>query len=110
MKGILKYMNEGHELLQALISGKQSFAKRAQHSRRFQAIWIRKQTEEIAWIRNGFSGSSGSGSQPGGDLLAALRNLAYAEHRFDSRSTPMAILCSRFGAVIEVLLEIINSS
>jgi len=82
MKGILKYMNEGHELLQALISGKQSFAKRAKHSRRFQAIWMRKQTEEIERIRNGFSGSSGSGSQPGGDLFAALQNLAYAEHRF----------------------------
>ena len=104
MKGILKYMNEGHELLQALISGKQSFAKRAKHSRRFQGIWMRKQTEEIERIRNG-SGSSESGSQPGGDLFAALQNLAYAEHRFDSRSTPMAILCSRFGAVIEVLLE-----
>jgi hypothetical protein len=34
-----------------------------------------------------------------------LQNLAYAEQRFDSRSSPLAILCSRFGAVIEVLLE-----
>ena len=79
MKGILKYMNEGHELLQALISGKQSFAKRAKHSRRFQAIWMRKQIKEIERIRNGFSGS---GSQPGGDLFSALQNLAYAEHKF----------------------------
>jgi hypothetical protein len=50
------------------------------------------------------SDSSGSsGSQP--DLFVALANLAHAEHRFDSRSEPMSIMCSRFGVIIEVLLE-----
>ena len=45
-----------------------------------------------------------SGSQP--DLFVALANLAHAEHRFDSRSEPMSIMCSRFGVIVEVLLEI----
>lgn len=109
-KGILKYMNEGQELMSALISGKQSFAKRCKHSRRFQQIWLRKQAEAIGAARRrsgssgsqpGISGSSGSpDSEP--DLFVALANLAHAEHRFDSRSEPMSIMCSRFGVIIEV--------
>ena len=102
-KGILKYMNEGQELMSALISGKKSFAKRCKHSRRFQQIWLRKQAEAIAAARRR---SGSSGSQPADpDLFAALANLAHAEHRFDSRSEPMSIMCSRFGVIIGVLLE-----
>ena len=100
-KGVLKYMNEGQALMSALISGKGSFAKRAKHSRRFQQIWLRKQLEAMAAARR--SGSR-PGSQP--DLFVALANLAHAEHRFDSRSEPMSIMCSRFGVIVEVLLEI----
>ena len=99
-KGILKCMNEGKELVIALISGKNSFAKRARYSRRFQKIWLRKQLEAIAEAKR----RGGDGSQP--DLFVALKNLAHAEHRFDSRSEPMSIMCSRFGDVVEVLLEI----
>ena len=102
-KGVLKYMNEGRQLMSALISGEKSFAKRCKHSRRFQQIWLRKQAEAIAAARRR---SGSSGSQPADpDLFAALANLAHAEHRFDSRSEPMSIMCSRFGVIIEVLLE-----
>lgn len=110
MKGILKYMHAGQELLTALISGKGSFAKRATHSRRFQEIWTRKQVDALAEARGSrcsAAPASGSGSKPAAqpDMFRALRNLAHAEHRFDSRSEPMSIMCSRFGAVLEVLLE-----
>ena len=102
-KGVLKYMNEGRELMSALISGKRSFAKRAKHSRRFQQIWLRKQMEALAAARR-----RGGGSQP--DLFVALQNLSHAEHRFDSRSEPMSIMCSRFGVIVEVLLEIADDA
>ena len=105
MKGILKYMGGSQELVQHLITGKNSFCKRAKYSRRFQAIWTRKQIAELA--RQKTAGSQPAGSQPeiGGDLFVALQHLGYTEYRFDSRSEPMSILCSRFGAVVEVLVE-----
>jgi hypothetical protein len=85
-------MHEGCELLTALIDGTNSFAKRAKRSRRFQEIWVRKQVEELAKRRSGNSGSQQDG-------FVALQNLAYTESRFDSRSEPMSILCSRFAAM-----------
>ena len=106
VKGVLKYMAEGRALLEALITNKGSFAKKARYSRRFQQIWVRKQVQALAVAQA--SGAQASGALPGteDDLLVALRDLCYAEQRFDSRSSPMSILCSRFGCVVQVLREI----
>ena len=106
MKGVLKYMGGSEELVRNLISGKGSFCKRAKYSRRFRAIWTRKQVAELARKRALGSQPASSGSQPASDdLFCALEHLGYTEYRFDSRSEPMSILCSRLGAVLEVLLE-----
>ena len=106
MKGVLKYMGGSEELVRILISGKGSFCKRAKYSRRFRSIWKSKQVAELARKRALGSQPASSGSQPASDdLFCALEHLSYSEYRFDSRSEPMSILCSRIGAVLEVLLE-----
>jgi hypothetical protein len=73
-------------LLELLITGQHSFCKRAKHSRRVQHIWKVVQREDMT------------------DFLAVLEHLSYAEHRYDSRSEPMSIICSKVGAIVAVLV------
>ena len=67
VKNTLSYMEEGQILLEALVSGKESFCKRVKFSRRFQQLWKKHQKADL------------------GDFLAVLENLAYKECRFDHR-------------------------
>ena len=89
-KGVLKHMQEGRALMEALVSGPKSFCKRARYSHRFRAIWLRKQKSDAE------------------DFFNALQHLSHSECRYDSRSEPMSILCSKMDVVIEVLVEVAN--
>lgn len=82
---------ESEALRKALITGKNSFARRAKNSARFREIWIRKQREEPD------------------RFWEVLRDLSYAEQRFDSRSAPMTAFLLKLGPALEVLQEIANS-
>ena len=80
---------ESSEMRELLITGKQSFAKRAAHSLRFQEIWRRQQRLH----------------PQDAEFKAVLRNLGYAKQRFDSRSKPMTRLLQKIGPAICVLEE-----
>ena len=70
-----------------LITNKDSFARRAHKSLRFSEIWQRKQRESPE------------------DYFRVLKDLHYAEHRYDSRSAPMSTFLMKLGPAIEVLQE-----
>ena len=76
---------ESEELRTRLITGEKSFARRAKNSRRFQQLWRQKQLDEPD------------------ALWDVLTDLGYAEHRFDSRSKPMARFLLKLGPALEVL-------
>ena len=67
VKNVLSYMAEGRELLEALVSGKESFCKRVKYSRRFQQLWKRLQRDDLD------------------EFMGVCENLAYKECRFDHR-------------------------
>lgn len=67
VKNVLSYLAEGKDLLEAFVTGPHSFAKRARFSRRFQAIWKRRQLEDPEQLMN------------------VLQDLSYKECRFDHR-------------------------
>ena len=94
VKNTLSYMEEGQELLDALVSGQNSFCKRVKYSRRFQQLWKRRQQADAA------------GSQNIEEFVQVLENLSYKECRFDHRSEPMSILCMKLRAVVGVLVEL----
>ena len=69
---------------------------------------MRKQVEALAVAKaSGAQPARPSDARPGaGDvMLTALKDLGYAEHRYDSRNAPMTTMCSRFGRLVEVLSE-----
>ena len=90
VKNTLSYMGEGRELLDALVSGQNSFCKRVKFSRRFQQLWKESQQADAAPSQ----------------FVQVLENLSYKECRFDHRSEPMSILCMKFRAVVGVLLKL----
>jgi hypothetical protein len=90
VKNTLSYMGEGRELLDALVSGQNSFCKRVKFSRRFQQLWKASQQADAA----------------SSQFVQVLENLSYKECRFDHRSEPMSILCMKFRAVVGVLLKL----
>ena len=94
VKNTMSYMEEGQALLDALVSGQNSFCKRVKYSRRFQQLWKKRQQADRA------------SSQHVDDFVQALENLSYKECRFDHRSEPMSILCMKFRAVVGVLVEL----
>ena len=67
VKNVLRYMAEGKDLLEALVSGKESFCKMVRFKRRFQALWKRRQAEDLD------------------EFMNILQNLAYKECHFDHR-------------------------
>ena len=77
--------SESEDLRERLITGPQSFARRAKNSRRFQQLWKQKQLDEPDAMWN------------------VLADLGYAEQRFDSRSKPMARFLLKLGPALEVL-------
>jgi hypothetical protein len=78
---------ESHEMQERLITGPQSFARRAKNSRRFREIWMRKQKEDDNLFWN------------------VCQDLGYAKQRYDSRSRPMSTFCERLGPALQVLSE-----
>ena len=92
VKNTLSYMGEGRELLDALVSGQNSFCKRVKFSRRFQQLWKECQRADAASSQDQF--------------VQVLENLSYKECRFDHRSEPMSILCMKFRAVVGVLVKL----
>ncbi len=78
---------ESEALLESLIYGERSFAKRARYSRRFSEIWVRKQRESPT------------------DFYNILASLSYAEQRYDNRSAPMTAFLMKFGSAVDVLVE-----
>ena len=79
VKNVLSYMEEGKDLLEALVTGKDSFCKQVRYRRRFQQIWKKRQRMDLD------------------ELVNILENLAYKECDFDHRSEPMGILLVRFA-------------
>ena len=77
--------SESEDLRERLITGPQSFARRAKNSRRFQQLWKQKQLDEPDAMWN------------------VLADLGYAEQRFDSRIKPMARFLLKLGPALEVL-------
>ena len=94
VKNTLSYMEEGQELLEALVSGQNSFCKRVKFSRRFQQLWKKHQRADAV------------ASPDVEEFVQVLENLSYKECRFDHRSEPMSILCMKFRAVVGVLVEL----
>jgi hypothetical protein len=78
---------ESQDLRERLITGPNSFARRARASRRFREIWMRKQREDGSLFWN------------------ISQDLGYAEQRYDSRSRPMSSFCERLGPALQVLSE-----
>ncbi len=76
---------ESEKLLEMLITGPRSFAKRACHSHRFRQIWLRKQQEDPA------------------AFFSVLTDLSYAEKNFDNRSAPMTTFLLKLGPALGVL-------
>ena len=69
VKNVLSYMTEGQELMEAMVSGKDSFCKVVRYRRRFQVLWKRHQEEDLD------------------EFMNVVQNLAYKECRFDHRWT-----------------------
>ncbi len=88
MKCTWKHMAGGQEVLDALVSGPHSFAKRVRYSRRVRQVWKDTQRENPD------------------DFMVVLEHLSHAEQRYDSRSEPMSILCGKMGSVIRVLVTL----
>ena len=77
--------SESQEIRRLLITGKSSFARRARNSARFRSIWLWSQKEEADRFWD------------------ILKDLSYAEHRYDSRSKPMQIFMIKLGPAVQVL-------
>ena len=75
------------EFLDLLVTGKHSLAKTIENSRKFSMIWEDSQRE----LREG--GSIDVFSQ-------TLRNMSYAEQRFDSRSQPLFVIFSMIPVAV----------
>lgn len=88
VKMALEMSPESREVRERLITGKESFARRAKNSRRFQEVWLRKQREEPDQFWN------------------ITKDLGYAEQRYDSRSKPMSTFLLKLGPALEVLQEL----
>ena len=71
VKNVLSYMAEGKALMEALISGKDSFCKMVRYRRRFQMLWKKRQSQDLD------------------EFMNILQNLAYKECHFDHRQALM---------------------
>ena len=80
------------EFLDLLVTGKHSLAKTIENSRKFSIIWEDSQRE----LREG--GSIDVFSQ-------TLRNMSYAEQRFDSRSQPLFVIFSMIPVAVRFFLQ-----
>ena len=91
-KMITKYLkHDDTALLEILVTGKGSFAKRVQYSRAFQARWVAKQKADI------------------GALLNICKNLGFNETRYHSRTDPMCNLMGHWSACLDVLVDVSTS-
>ena len=89
-KLIIKWLRHSDTaLIDILVSGKGSFAKRVQYSRAFKQIWINTQ--------KGLSIQS---------LYNICETLCYNETRYHSRTDPMCTLLNHWGSVLECLVEV----
>ena len=85
-KGAIKHLKDPDDLLEALITGKDSFAHRARYSNRFRQIWRASQGQED-------------------DYFKVLENLSYGMSRFHSRSKPLSRFFLKLGSAVRVLLQ-----
>ena len=85
VKNVFTYMAEGKELLEAMVSGKESFCKMVRFKRRFQALWKRRQAEDLE------------------EFMNILQNLAYKECHFDHRQAIMLYPPSPPSSVLPAL-------
>ena len=67
VKNVLSYMAEGKALMEAMISGKDSFCKMVKHRRRFQALWKKRQSQDLE------------------EFMNVVQNLAYEECHSDHK-------------------------
>jgi hypothetical protein len=85
VKNVLAYMAEGKELLEAMVSGKESFCKMVRFKRRFQALWKGRQAEDLK------------------EFMSILQNLAYKECHLDHRQAIMLYPPSPPSSVLPAL-------
>ena len=87
-KGALKYAAAGAELMELLVSARNSFCKRCRYVPRFKRLWVLIQMTSVD------------------ELFEICRNLSHSEVRFTSRSKPLQALLLKFHSVVEVLVAV----
>ena len=91
-----------------LINGDRSFARLMESSRKYSLEFERQQRlakiEELTAI---LAGSDAADSAVA--FAGVVRNLAYAEQRFDSRSRPLLIFFSNFPVAVKTLAELAST-
>ena len=70
------------------VTGDQSFCKKVKYSRRFRAIWTRKQHGDFD------------------SFLGVMQDLSYSPNRLDSEADPRAMLIDKMGATIDTCIEV----
>ena len=92
-KAIMKLQaHEDVRLIEILVTGKASFAKRCQYSRHFRKLWSETQKMSVE------------------DLLEVCSCLCYNETRYHSRTDPMTMLLGKWTSVLSVLIMVSKST
>ncbi len=90
VKGTVKHCILGNEVVEVLISGPGSFCKRIKYCPAMKAAWVAVQLEDAVTE----------------DMFTIFVEIGYGEHRFDSRSRPMSIICCRINVVLKILKKV----
>ena len=79
--------HEDTALLEILVAGPGSFAKRVQYSRDFAKRWYTTQKTDIGLVMN------------------ACKNLGFNETRYHSRTSPMCTLMNHWSSCLDILVD-----